>query len=316
MGSHGSNGMAERAVQELEGQVRVMKLGLEEHIGRKIDAEACIVAFLAGHAAHFISWLLVGKDDKTAYERTKGKSATVLGLEFGEKLLRKTKAKSKMDKVGAKWEYGIFVGVRQKSRELWIATPAGVVKARSVRRLSKDRRWGGDCVKWVRHVPWHLHKDQEDVDGDILEEKAVEPAKLPERTVPDAPEQVIVKTRQMLPRAFQIRKGGEVQVHQGLPSLFELVPGVGEAAAHGRVLRQVCGLDERRGSLQERRETPTGVRGQDRGEGGEEEAKGGSPPRGRGGQKTSGRLGPGHPERRAAGSGDAGDQEAERARVC
>ena len=98
MKSRGSNGIAERAVQTIEGQIREMKLALEERVGQKIDAEANVVAFMAEYAGYPVNRLEVGKDGKTAHECVKGKSATVLGLEFGEKLMRKRKPKLKMDK--------------------------------------------------------------------------------------------------------------------------------------------------------------------------------------------------------------------------
>jgi hypothetical protein len=158
VGSKGSNGVAERAVQEIEGQLRVMKLALEDRIGKEIDAEACVLTFAAEYASYLINRLLVGKDGKTACERSKGKSATVLGLEFGEKVLYKKKAKAKMEKINSRWEYGIFVGVRQRSGELWVATQEGVKKVRSVRRIPIEERWSEDSVKWVKNVPWHLYK--------------------------------------------------------------------------------------------------------------------------------------------------------------
>ena len=175
VGSKGSNGVVERAVQEIEGQVRVMKLALEDRIGRKIDPEAKVVTFMAEYAAYLVNRLLVGKDGKTQYERCRGKSSTVLGLEFGEKLFYKKKIGNKMDKISSRWELGIFVGVRAKSGELWIATKEGVVKARSVRRLPMSTRWTEDSVNWVKYVPWHLYKDHANADGDIPEDKLVEP---------------------------------------------------------------------------------------------------------------------------------------------
>ena len=71
--SKGSNGLAEKAVQEIEGQVRALKLALEGRIGQKIDAESRVVAFMAEYAAYLVNRLSVGKDGKTPYERNKGK---------------------------------------------------------------------------------------------------------------------------------------------------------------------------------------------------------------------------------------------------
>ena len=79
VGSKGSNGVAERAVQEVEGQLRVLKLAFEGRLGREVDVEECVVTFMAEYGAHLLNRLLIGKDGKTAYERNKGKKATVLG---------------------------------------------------------------------------------------------------------------------------------------------------------------------------------------------------------------------------------------------
>ena len=104
IGSHASNGIVERAVQTVEGQIRVMKIALEARLGIQVDAGANVVTFMAEYASFLLNRLELGKDGKTAYERVKGKSATVLGIEFGEKLLWKKKAQSKMDKISSRWE--------------------------------------------------------------------------------------------------------------------------------------------------------------------------------------------------------------------
>ena len=88
VGGKGSNGLAERAVQEIEGQLRAIKLAFEGRIGQKVDDESRIVAFMAEYTTHLANRLSVGKDGKTPYERNKGKKATVMGIQFGEKLHR------------------------------------------------------------------------------------------------------------------------------------------------------------------------------------------------------------------------------------
>ena len=85
--SSGSNGRAERAVQTLEGQIRILLLGLEDKLGTKVDAREPIVTYMPEYAAYLLNRLEVGKDGKTAYERTKGKRSQVLGVQFGEKVL-------------------------------------------------------------------------------------------------------------------------------------------------------------------------------------------------------------------------------------
>ncbi len=120
-----------------------MKLGLEERVGRVIGASEQIVNFMPEYGAYLLNRLEVGVDGKTAYESCKGKKATVLGVEFCEKLLYNIKFKDKLAKLNARWEYGIFLVVRAKSGELWVSTRGGkVIKVRSVRRISPRGKGG------------------------------------------------------------------------------------------------------------------------------------------------------------------------------
>ena len=70
-----SNGVVERAAQTIEGQIRVMKSALEGRLGKKVDAEKKIVTFMAEYAGYLVNRLEVGKDGKTAFERSRGKKA-------------------------------------------------------------------------------------------------------------------------------------------------------------------------------------------------------------------------------------------------
>ena len=44
--SSGGNGVAERAVQSVEGQIRAVLLALENRIGRQLDPQEAIVTFM------------------------------------------------------------------------------------------------------------------------------------------------------------------------------------------------------------------------------------------------------------------------------
>ena len=84
-----SNGVVERGVQEIEGALRAGYLSLQERLGRRLDARERIVAFLPEYVAYLLNRLKEGKDGKTVYERIRGKKASVVGLEFGERVLYK-----------------------------------------------------------------------------------------------------------------------------------------------------------------------------------------------------------------------------------
>ena len=157
VGSSGSNGRVERGVQSIEGQLRALLLAFEGRIGRRLDVQEKIVMFMPEYAAYLINRLEVGKDGKTSYERTKGKKATLLGIEFGEKLLYKVKKDAKLAKARERWEYAIFVGIKRRSGEVWLAADGKIFSARSVRRIPVLERWCEDCVKWVTRVPWNRY---------------------------------------------------------------------------------------------------------------------------------------------------------------
>ena len=136
--SKGSNGIVERAAQEIEGGIRALFLGLEERLGRSLDARERIVAFMPEYASYVLNRLAVGQDGLVAYKRIKGKKPTVLGLEFGEKLAYMKAKGNKLNKLKSKWGMGIFVGVRRKTNEIMVATPGAVTSARAVKQLREE----------------------------------------------------------------------------------------------------------------------------------------------------------------------------------
>ena len=58
--SNGSNGIVERGVQDVEGEIRALFLGLQDRLGRKIDARERIVAFIPEYAAYLMNRLMHG----------------------------------------------------------------------------------------------------------------------------------------------------------------------------------------------------------------------------------------------------------------
>ena len=48
----------------------------------------------------------------------KGNKPTVMGVEFGEQVFYTIKHKQTLQQINARWEYGIFVGIRKRSNEI------------------------------------------------------------------------------------------------------------------------------------------------------------------------------------------------------
>ena len=165
--SSGSNGVVVRAVQTVEGFTRSLKSQLDERYMTRISAEYPIVIWMCDYASYLLTRLGVGRDGKTATERSKGKKASVLGVDFGEKVMWKGRPAGAMQKLEPRWEYGIFIGVRRRrSGEVYVATEGKMIKtARKIRRVPEEDRWAIANLDLVRHVPWNLGNDDKEADG-------------------------------------------------------------------------------------------------------------------------------------------------------
>ena len=199
--SSSSNGVVERGVQEVEGRIRALYLGLQEKMAVKIDSRERIVAFIPEYAAYLLNRLHVGTDGKVPYERVKGKKPTVMGIEFGEKVLYKIKLGSKMKKLNARWGEGICVGIRRRSNEIMVASREGIMLARSVRRVPLEKRWDKQNLDMVRWAPWHRYGGDENADGDVPEGVPVEEAPSSSK---DGERVVFIDTKEKIPREFYI----------------------------------------------------------------------------------------------------------------
>eukprot|EP00973_Karenia_brevis_P021536 2959692-Karenia_brevis.AAC.1 len=83
---------------------------MEERLEKDIDAQERIAACIPTYAADLYNRLHRGEDGKVAYERVHGKRPTVVGIEFGEKVLYMRSTEVKLEKIKSRWEYGIVVG--------------------------------------------------------------------------------------------------------------------------------------------------------------------------------------------------------------
>jgi len=82
-----SNGVAERAVQEIKCQLRAIKLGLEARIMREVASTEPILEWMIPHASDVINRFLVGSDGRTAHYRVQLKNFNAKTFEFGEQVL-------------------------------------------------------------------------------------------------------------------------------------------------------------------------------------------------------------------------------------
>ena len=79
-----SNGYMERAIQEVQGQVRTIKSAVEGRYKEEIAPDHPAIPWMVMHAAGTLNRYKRGKDGMTAYRRLRGKDHEVRVAEFGE----------------------------------------------------------------------------------------------------------------------------------------------------------------------------------------------------------------------------------------
>ena len=99
-----SNGIIENAIQQVQGQIRAIKDGLESRIRTRIGGDASIVPWLVMHAARTLNGYVVGPDGKMAYRRWKGKEFRRDIAEFGETVMYLKAGTHGQDKFCSRWE--------------------------------------------------------------------------------------------------------------------------------------------------------------------------------------------------------------------
>ena len=113
-GDSKANRRAERAVQSIEKQTRILKLATQGNLGSFGVEHACF-PWLVMHSADVLNKFRVGAGGTTAYEKIKGRPYSGAMFEFGSCVLDKTSAKVVGGDMGARWEKGIWLGKRFSS---------------------------------------------------------------------------------------------------------------------------------------------------------------------------------------------------------
>ena len=136
-----SNGKMEKAVQRLQGQLRTLKFALEENIGAKVSVRSKAFEWLSLWTATSINRYHVGEDGKTAFARTTGTQCKRGVAEFGEQVHWKISSKLHADKAESLWSEGTFLGLKERTGEVFIADKKGhVIKCRTIRSRPSSER--------------------------------------------------------------------------------------------------------------------------------------------------------------------------------
>lgn len=146
--------------------MRTLKSALESRWRTTIPDEHPVLTWMTEHASVVVNKCFLGADGKTAHERLRGKKATVLGVDFGEGIVYRTKpCRQRLAKLECMWQHGIYLGHRAASGESIVGGPNGIVKSRTIKRKPEAERWDLTNEKHVSGVPWRISEDDPEQDG-------------------------------------------------------------------------------------------------------------------------------------------------------
>ena len=130
----------EKAVQKLEGQLRTLKLASGNHIDQTASVRSRTFAWLALRAATSINKYHTGTDYITAMQRITGTGCKRQAVEFGEQVHSRQTVKHHSTKAEAPWREGTFLGVQERTRDIYIATATSTVQTcRTMRSTIADK---------------------------------------------------------------------------------------------------------------------------------------------------------------------------------
>ena len=157
-----SNGPCEKAVQDVAGQLRILKLALEARLGIKIDENLPIMQWALEHAVFVLNKYNVGDDGMVSFERATGRKWIRPIVEFGETVLAKLalqrrekgRTNKQKRKLLPRFIEAVWVGQSGRSGEHIVIKPNGdAVRCRTIKRVPMERRWNAEKVLLTKATP-------------------------------------------------------------------------------------------------------------------------------------------------------------------
>ena len=131
----------------VKGHVRT-KLVVESASGVEVPADHDLLTWLVPHATSMHRRLSVGRDGKTAYERSVGRRAvSSLGTVRRASVVDASAAiKLSFGIIDSRFEQRRYLGPMDGSNTVLVGTASGVVKATTIKRLPPGERWNGSWL--------------------------------------------------------------------------------------------------------------------------------------------------------------------------
>ena len=115
-GDSQSNGRAEKAVRDIEEQVRTLRACLEADMGARLPVMHPVMAWLVEASADYINRFRKAREDSTPLEKIRGQHQPKKMADFGEcvMLLPAKDHKDNSNKADEKFKEGVWLGLSSR----------------------------------------------------------------------------------------------------------------------------------------------------------------------------------------------------------
>ena len=155
-GDKESNGFIEKAVMLLRRIIRTINCHIESRTQESHGDESPVIPWLVEHAGCILPRSQKGRDGKTPFERMHGKKPPKEVVPFGEKVLARRVTTKPRNRMNTRYQYWVWLGMRNNSAECFIGNADGVFRAREIRKLEPQDRWEKEAINNKIGVPWRM----------------------------------------------------------------------------------------------------------------------------------------------------------------
>eukprot|EP00971_Amphidinium_carterae_P309332 6147173-Amphidinium_carterae.1 len=159
--SSGSLGVVERCIKDVQGLSRTLRFAASGAYGLPFGHESPVYPWFPRHAAWTMSRYFIKANRQTPYQMAYGVAYQSEVVPMCETVLfrhslpshRRLNQGQKL-KGDSMWSKGTWLGRRERNNEHIIGTSAGIIYARTIRRLEPDRRHQPEVVASMKGSPW------------------------------------------------------------------------------------------------------------------------------------------------------------------
>ena len=148
-----AQGSVERFHRTLMGQVRALKLQLENNYNTRLTSKHPIMPWMVKHAAYLLNRYAVHADGNTSYYRRWNKEHKTPICEFGETVLYMLPTAKQLPKMEARFFPAIWLGKDTSTNENILGITNKVVRSRTIRRQVKPEKYNKQLLDVINSTP-------------------------------------------------------------------------------------------------------------------------------------------------------------------